>query len=58
MEFCDYSGCIDDGDTSEHAIMEVLDALKPYLATLYELGHEVLVIGEDYSGDNVVAVDD
>ena len=52
LEFCDYPGCMVDSDMLEQAIMVGIDALNPYLATLYELVHEVLVIIEDYNDDN------
>ena len=50
VEFPDYPGCIADGDTPEQAIAEGSDALRSYLATLDELGHEAPDAGKVYGG--------
>ena len=55
LKFCDYPGCIADGDTPEQAIREGADALKSYLATLGELGHKFPVSGENHSVDRAVS---
>lgn len=50
VEFPEFPGCIADGATPEEAVREGRDALASYIKTLRELGRDIPVSGEAYSG--------